>query len=70
MTSAQGMHGLGENPYHDRLEGGTLTYTAAGKVGEQTLSGSNRRLIEQKVLNFSDTRFCPDCEPAGQDGWT
>jgi restriction system protein len=52
MTSVQGLHVVGENPYHDRLESGTLTYTAAGRVGEQTLSGLNRRLIEQKILNF------------------
>ena len=30
MTSLQGFHGTGENPYHDRLESGILTYTAAG----------------------------------------
>lgn len=52
MTSVQGLHGTGENPYHDRLESGTLTYTAAGKVGLQTLSGMNSRLIEQKTFNF------------------
>jgi len=52
MTAVQGIHVVGENPYQDRLEGDTLTYTAAGRVGEQTLSGSNRRLIEQKKLNF------------------
>ncbi|HEY3936763.1 MAG TPA: hypothetical protein VGL97_05010 [Bryobacteraceae bacterium] len=52
MTSVQGFHGAGENPYHDRLESGTLTYTAAGKLGQQTLAGANNRLIEQKRLNF------------------
>ena len=52
MTAGEGLHGAGEKPYRDRLEGGTLTYTAAGKFGEQTLSGSNNRLIEQRVLNF------------------
>ncbi len=52
MTSAQGVHGSGENPYHDRLEAGVLTYTAAGKLGEQTLAGINNRLIEQKTFNF------------------
>ena len=30
MTSLQGLHGAGENPYHDRLENGVLIYTAAG----------------------------------------
>src|SRR5208282_3539903 len=52
MTSVQGFHGAGENPYHDRLEGEVLTYTAAGKLGQQTLAGVNNRLIEQKTLNF------------------
>jgi hypothetical protein len=52
MTSVQGLHVAGENPYHDRLEGGILTYTAAGKLGEQTLSGINNRLIEQKEFHF------------------
>jgi HJR/Mrr/RecB family endonuclease len=52
MTSVQDFHGVGENPYHDRLEEGILTYTAKGKLGEQTLAGTNYRLIEQKTLNF------------------
>src|SRR5579863_7165938 len=52
MTSVQGFHGAGENPYHDRLEGGVLTYTAAGKLGQQTLAGVNNRLIEQKTSSF------------------
>jgi hypothetical protein len=52
MTSVQGFHGSGENPYHDRLENGILTYTAAGKLGEQTLAGTNSRLIEQKTQSF------------------
>ena len=52
MTSDQSFHGARENPYHDRLEGGVLTYTAAGKVGQQTLAGMNSRLIEQKISNF------------------
>tara|TARA_B100000315_G_C14565067_1_gene582508 strand:- start:1019 stop:2017 length:999 start_codon:yes stop_codon:yes gene_type:complete len=52
MTSFEDFHQAGENPYHDRLEGEILTYTAAGKVGEQTLSGINNRIIEQKKFNF------------------
>jgi hypothetical protein len=52
MTSVQGQHGAGENPYYDRLEAGILTYTAAGKVGQQTLAGVNNRLIEQATFNF------------------
>lgn len=51
-TSLPGLHGRGENPYDDRMEAGILTYTAAGKVGEQTLSGTNIRLTEQKQRNF------------------
>jgi hypothetical protein len=52
MTSVQGVHSAGENPYHDRLEAGVLTYTAAGRLGQQTLAGVNNRLIEQKTFNF------------------
>jgi hypothetical protein len=52
MTSDQSFHGAWENPYHDRLEGSVLTYTAAGKFGQQTLAGANSRLIEQKKQNF------------------
>jgi Restriction endonuclease len=52
MTSEQNFYGARENPYHDRLEGGVLTYTAAGKLGQQTLAGMNSRLIEQKTFNF------------------
>jgi Restriction endonuclease len=52
MTSVESFHGSGENPYHDRLEGDVLTYTAAGKLGEQTLAGVNQRLIEQQKFNF------------------
>jgi HJR/Mrr/RecB family endonuclease len=52
MASVQDFHSTSENPYHDRLEGGILTYTAAGKIGEQTLAGTNRRVIEQKEFTF------------------
>src|ERR1035441_856730 len=52
MTSVQDFHGTGENPYHDRMESGILTYTAAGKLGQQTLAGVNSRLIEQRTSNF------------------
>ena len=55
MTSVQGFHAAGENPYHDRLEGDILTYTAAGKLGQQTLAGINNRLIEQRTFNFPIT---------------
>jgi len=52
MTSVQSLHAAGENPYHDRLEGDILIYTAAGKLGQQTLAGMNSRLIEQRKFNF------------------
>jgi HJR/Mrr/RecB family endonuclease len=52
MTSVQDLHGSGENPYQDRLEADVLTYTAAGKIGQQTLAGVNSRLIEQKTFDF------------------
>ena len=52
MTSQESFHRRGENPYHDRLEGSVLTYTAAGKYGQQTLGGANNRLMEQRNLNF------------------
>jgi hypothetical protein len=52
MTSVQDFHITGENPYHDRLESDILTYTAAGKIGEQTLAGINNHIIEQKEFNF------------------
>lgn len=52
MTSVEDSNTASENPYHDRLEGSVLTYTAAGKVGEQTLAGVNQRIFEQKKFNF------------------
>ena len=39
-----------ENPYHDRIEGDILTYTAQGREGDQQLSGRNRRLVEQYAV--------------------
>lgn len=36
-----------DNPYHDRIEGEVLIYTAAGRKGDQLLSGRNKRIIEQ-----------------------
>jgi hypothetical protein len=52
MASVQDFQTAAENPYHDRLENGILTYTAAGKTGEQTLAGVNQRVIEQRRFNF------------------
>jgi HJR/Mrr/RecB family endonuclease len=39
-----------ENPYHDRIEGNVLTYTAQGREGDQELTGRNKRLIEQYTV--------------------
>lgn len=36
-----------ENPYHDRIEGSILIYTAQGREGDQVLAGRNKRLVEQ-----------------------
>lgn len=36
-----------ENPYHDRIEGDILVYTAQGREGDQSLTGRNKRLLEQ-----------------------
>jgi HJR/Mrr/RecB family endonuclease len=52
MTSVQDFRAASENPYHDRLESGILTYTAAGKTGQQTLAGINSRLIGQRQISF------------------
>lgn len=38
---------MAENPYHDRIEGDVLLYTAQGREGDQQLAGRNKRLIEQ-----------------------
>lgn len=38
---------IAENPYHDRIEGDILLYTAQGREGDQQLTGRNKRLIEQ-----------------------
>ena len=39
-----------ENPYHDRIEGNVLIYTAQGREGDQELTGRNKRLIEQYTV--------------------
>ncbi len=41
-----------ENPYHDRVKGDVLVYTAAGKKGDQSLAGPTARLIEQVDHGF------------------
>lgn len=40
------------NPYADRIEGSLLVYTAAGLAGDQSLSGVNKRIIEQYLRPF------------------
>ena len=47
------------NPYADRVEGDLLIYTAAGLKGNQSLSGVNKRIVEQyqrlvPILGFSN----------------
>jgi hypothetical protein len=41
-----------ENPYHDRVEGNVLVYSAGGLQGDQSLSGVNKRIVEQKMQLF------------------
>lgn len=38
---------ISRNPYADRIEDNVLTFTAAGREGNQALSGMNKRLVEQ-----------------------
>jgi hypothetical protein len=47
MTSVPTARILSENPYHDRVEGSVLVYTAAGREGDQALSGMNKRIVGQ-----------------------
>jgi restriction system protein len=39
-----------DNPYHDRIEGDVLIYTAQGREGDQELRGRNKRLVEQYTV--------------------
>jgi hypothetical protein len=51
MTAAEESGKLSaENPYHDRIEGNILIYTAQGREGDQALTGRNKRLIEQYTV--------------------
>lgn len=52
MTSVRSARKARENPYHDRIENGILTYTAAGREGDQTLAGMNKRVPTQLKLDF------------------
>lgn len=51
LTAAQESSKLiSENPYHDRIEGNILLYTAQGREGDQIISGRNKRLLEQYTI--------------------
>lgn len=52
MTSVPSARQSSENPYHDRLEGDILIYTGTGREGNQTVSGSNARIVEQTNTPF------------------
>ncbi len=52
MTSVPTARQARENPYHDRLEGDILVYTGAGREGEQSLAGVNKRLPQQLRNGF------------------
>lgn len=45
---------ISENPYHDRIENGILTYTAQGRTGDQDITGRNKRILEQ----YSESSPC------------
>ncbi len=50
MTAEASEKCIRENPYHDRVEGDTLVYTATGLKGEQLITGVNRRLIDHWMI--------------------
>jgi len=52
MTSLPDAKSLVENPYHDRVEGNVLVYTAAGRVGDQTITGQNAKIARQSTELF------------------
>src|SRR5438876_10043933 len=52
MTSAPSARQAKENPYHDRIEGDILVYTGAGREGDQTLAGVNKRIPQQLSIPF------------------
>jgi hypothetical protein len=52
MTSAPSARQAKENPYHDRIEGDILVYTGAGREGDQTLAGVNKRIPQQLSVPF------------------
>jgi len=48
ITSIEETKNVIRNPYSDKIEGDILTYTGAGLMGDQDISGVNKRIIEQK----------------------
>ncbi len=52
LTSVATARQATENPYHDRVENDILVYTGAGREGDQTLGGVNKRLPQQLGANF------------------
>jgi len=52
MTSEIASRTISENPYHDRVEGDILVYTAAGREGQQRMVGINRRLFDQSISPY------------------
>jgi HJR/Mrr/RecB family endonuclease len=46
-TAEQYNKNIVENPYHDRIENNILIYTAQGRLGDQEISGRNKRILEQ-----------------------
>lgn len=52
MTSLLDTKQVKENPYHDRIEEDVLVYTGAGREGNQSLGGINKRIPQQTTLMF------------------
>ena len=52
LTAAPTARIARENPYHDRVEGNVLVYSAGGLQGDQSLGGVNKRIVEQKMGLF------------------
>ncbi len=52
MTSDPSAKVLRENPYHDRIEGDVLVYSAVGLEGAQAFTGVNRRVLDQLDNQF------------------
>jgi len=47
MTTKEDANYKFVNPYADKIEDGILVYTGAGSIGNQTLTGVNKRIVEQ-----------------------